>query len=1242
MADNTYPKKPQRALVRRTESRALARPSLVSIQLARLSEGGKAIANAIPEPVKAVSRHSAHFCARTLGVVALVVFALAAGAYARLLSGPISFEFLVPKIQDQLNSQLQGYRFHVGNAILRLSDSWGLEFRLADVSLLDRDGQELAKAPFAAVDVSEPSLLRLSLVPAAINLLGPKVLIFNVPGRGFTLTSSPDRNGLAALPNRSQSGKTEHGESPDRGAAMAAESPEVAGVRKLARQAAQTPPAGQRFNPAAFLTSLFAALDRRGGASTALQRIGMQNATIYFANDDTVSTWHVADFHIDLEERSALSSLHGELTLEQDAAPWRISFRAVNRPHQKRYSLTAALQDVVPRTIWKSFPSIEALKLVDLPITGTARFELSHDGSFLGGETEIELRGGKFFAPWDDKHPAVIDGGVIRLSYDKGRDEISIKPFELRWEESLLSLSGSIFRRANPRNETEWVMDLDGGNTKLGAPQFGVPVLGLDAFRLTGVYKTATDTVILNELRIKAAEAQIAASGEASNVTSGGGAVAVKGSISPMPLAFFKVIWPAFVANGARDWIGTNIPAGRIAGGSFAVNLSQETLAALNNGGDVPDAAVSLRLALSGLQIYHIKGLPPILTKETSARVVGRHFIFDIPADARIEVPSGRTISFSDGQFIVDDLRPRFPSGEIHFKCTADVAGGLELLDQPPLGYVKAVGFKTDLLNGQVATAFKITLPLLKDVKFKQMSLSGKARVSDLKSDNLPGGLTVNGGAVNFDVSETAISANGDVKLNGVPVSLAWQRIFDAPPEKQPTLRVAGILNEKARDELGLNVNHIVKGDLPIALAVAMQRDGPPKLFMEANLTNTDIYLTAIGWRKPPGQKATLTFDLNQGEDNSILLDNFVLAGDGLNISGHLVLNDKRRIAGFEFPEFSTNALTQLQISGELTPHNVLKVQAKGPSYDGRQFFRSLFSAGKLAENQPAPLKDEPGLDLNVEIDTVFGFYDSTVKSVVVNAKRRNGKLTFLDVAGRLNGEAPIAVRVEQKPGEPRTLVSEATDAGSALRMVGFYPAVRGGQMTLRVNLDGSGHAEKTGTLYVQKFLVVGDQVVGKVVSQAEQEGARRRPNGRSAAPSSGAPMQFDRMWVPFSVGSNQFILHDSAINGPLVGATLRGRIDYAHETLSLSGTYVPLYGLNAVLGGVPLLGDLLTGREGEGVFGVTFGVQGRTSNPEVVVNPMSIVAPGFLRQIFEFDSSTGQAVQQQRQAPDLRGQVQR
>jgi hypothetical protein len=47
----------------------------------------------------------------------------------------------------------------------------------------------------------------------------------------------------------------------------------------------------------------------------------------------------------------------------------------------------------------------------------------------------------------------------------------------------------------------------------------------------------------------------------------------------------------------------------------------------------------------------------------------------------------------------------------------------------------------------------------------------------------------------------------------------------------------------------------------------------------------------------------------------------------------------------------------------------------------------------------------------------------------------------------------------------------------------------------------------------------------------------------------------------------------------------------------------------------------LLGGRDGEGLVGVTFAVRGPLDQPQFLVNPLSILAPGFLREIFEFRS---------------------
>jgi hypothetical protein len=171
---------------------------------------------------------------------------------------------------------------------------------------------------------------------------------------------------------------------------------------------------------------------------------------------------------------------------------------------------------------------------------------------------------------------------------------------------------------------------------------------------------------------------------------------------------------------------------------------------------------------------------------------------------------------------------------------------------------------------------------------------------------------------------------------------------------------------------------------------------------------------------------------------------------------------------------------------------------------------------------------------------------------------------------------------------------------------------MRNGEANLEVNLDGSGHAAKTGMLVARHFSVLGDPIVSEVIQSSGSEGEKgRRTVVRER-------IEFDRMRVPFSIGHGQLVLGDSYIHGPLLGATMRGKLDYGKHTVFIEGTYVPLYGLNSIPNALPVIGELLGGRRGEGLFGINFSIQGTMDSPQVLVNPLSILTPGIFRQIFE------------------------
>ena len=339
------------------------------------------------------------------------------------------------------------------------------------------------------------------------------------------------------------------------------------------------------------------------------------------------------------------------------------------------------------------------------------------------------------------------------------------------------------------------------------------------------------------------------------------------------------------------------------------------------------------------------------------------------------------------------------------------------------------------------------------------------------------------------------------------------------------------------------------------------------------------------------------------------------MVGDDLAIAGTVTIGEDGLPVAFDFPTFSPSLLTRLKVSGVRDNENVWRVNAEGDTYDGREFFRSLFSKGKLAEDQPKRPEREWGVEINARIATVMGYNDTVISNLTAQIRKDSGELSELSINGRLAGEAPLAVRLRKSADGPRYLLAEATDAGAAFRLVGLYSRMAGGELSLRVNLDGLGDAERIGTLYAWNFAVLGDEVVDQVLF------------GEGAGVGQPATMR-----IAFSVGQGQFMLKDAVINGPLLGATMRGRLDLKRDRIKLSGTYVPVYGLNAAIGSVPILGDLLTGRSGEGIFGMTFAIRGAMDNPEVLVNPVSAVAPGFLRQIFEFDQTPPRILSDERQ----------
>jgi hypothetical protein len=112
--------------------------------------------------------------------------------------------------------------------------------------------------------------------------------------------------------------------------------------------------------------------------------------------------------------------------------------------------------------------------------------------------------------------------------------------------------------------------------------------------------------------------------------------------------------------------------------------------------------------------------------------------------------------------------------------------------------------------------------------------------------------------------------------------------------------------------------------------------------------------------------------------------------------------------------------------------------------------------------------------------------------------------------------------------------------------------------------------------------------------------------------------MSFSHVVVPFQYDGTNLDVDQAYAKNPSLGLTGKGRIGLSAGHASLTGTIVPAYFFNAMLGQLPLVGRLFSPEKGGGVFAMRFGVEGQLMDPSISINPISAFTPGFLREIFD------------------------
>lgn len=1129
-------------------------------------------------------RRTSKIALEVAGVAVAVMAVLFAVLAWRLSSGPVSISILNRMIEDAARPALQGGELVIGDTILIwAAEDRELALRLSDVQLNGADGNEIATVPQLAFDLSVPALFRGIFAPTTIELYGVSATVLRRPGTGVTLALAEE----GAIPE---------------------------------------PDAGQ----AAVVGPLIDALLDENDTGTPLgylTRFGIRNARLTFVDEVNGVTFEApkanmaiyrgdggiagmleADFQF--ADTTARLEMNGFLPMAEEAA--RIDLRASN---------------VVPAALSRLSPAFADYAVFDAPLYADGEVEIERNGDLKSARLQLRSGAGEINLPepWETTIPLEVAQGLV--SVDGASRLISVEELSFKAGPHDATLSGTIaYEMGEGLNIAAVTADLVADRVHTEVPGFFDGPVDLDDMRLNARLDFDAMKAEIAELFVGTAGGGIRLSGSVEDAERSP-AVNVSGTIEPLPLDAFVAIWPYELARGAREWVGKNLSGGTLTGGSFEIDLPAGMIEDAENHIPIPPENLRFEFTANGQTLHYLGELPPMEDIDARGLVEGNRFDAWVPS-AVIRQPGKGDIAVSEGHFYADQLATKGAPGHIAFTVAGATADILSVLDREPLGLISNFGLDPADVGGTGRLTGSISLPLKKDVLMEQVVFSGTGRAENVSIPDIQENLSVTSGTLDLTVDRQGLSAKGPVGLShAAELDLEWRENFGEGVSPRSSYRLRGPLDEEGRTALGLKLDEFIAGTADIDATLSGDGRSVNRGRISADLTDAIARFDDAAWWKPAGEPATVKFDLAMLEDGAYRISGFELEGEGIDTRGTFTIGPAGGLVAADLPVVKLGPGNDFSFRAGPVADAALQMEVKGARFDARGLLSSfLGGAGeKEGEESPAPepviLTGEMVNDpmrrtmLTADIGEAAGHHDTLFRDVSIRMVQVDRQLWSMNISAIDGDEAPITVEIGPGGEGGRILRGRSSNAGAVLRALDFTRSMRGGELRVNGSYDDAKPGSPlSGNLRIDKFRIVEAPVLASILTLGSLTGIGDTMRGEG--------IFFERLDLPFAFTENRIHVKDARMSGPAIGLTADGQIDRAKDVVDIEGTLVPAYTINSFLGQVPVLGPLIVGREGEGVFAITYGVRGKADDPTVIANPLSALAPGFLRRLFEFGAT--------------------
>ncbi len=656
--------------------------------------------------------------------------------------------------------------------------------------------------------------------------------------------------------------------------------------------------------------------------------------------------------------------------------------------------------------------------------------------------------------------------------------------------------------------------------------------------------------------------------------------------------------WPVNLGRGARNYVSDQLLSGNATEATAVVSIKPDSMAE----GYLREEDLAVTFAFEDGSLRFLSDMPPVENVVGTGRVGGNSLDITV-------------ISATYDDWVIQSGGVDFPAfnprGE-NFVVTAYGSGPavsvLRHLSNSRLRLQEETGFDPERVSGDATASLTLTRPALSNVPLEDHLLEVKGQIRNAGLTGAAGPFDIAEGNVNVDVTLDRMILTGFGNLGSSPIQFTWRDAFDdegAPAD----LSATAVITSDVLNVFGLVGRAFLTGEIPVEMQGKVGANGLQTGTFAFDLSEARIDVSEIDWVKPTGEtaRATLNYTGDLREQAAALR----VSSASASLDGDLRLATDGRLQSLDLRQLYIE--DTIDVAGQIarTDAGGFNIELNGDYLDISGFLRELGAMGGVGDGAE-------GIDLSfaATVERLRLRRDlDLIGSALSFQLTRSGGFQGLRASGNtLAGATFIANLDNEGQGKPLALELKTSDAGYLASAFFGVDFMEGGILDLRGSLateDTPARLRAT----IEDTRLINAPFFTQILSLASLRGLTDTLSGEGVL--------FSRIEAPVTIGGGRYVIEGGRASGPALGLTVNGWIGMDGKGINLDGVLVPSFGVNSVLGGVPIIGDLIVGRQGEGIFSITYSVSGSLEKAQVAVNPLSAVTPGILRRIFENPSDT-------------------